>query len=153
MKNLLLISCFCLLLLASCSSTKNSASYSVQTLFDTTQVSKYRVLIKTDQAEISGIMLVKYIANEWRGSLVNEFGVKAFDFVAPQGKCKLQNAISFLNKWYIRKTVEADFAFLFWEATVGKQVKGKKFEQFSEEKFVLKNKKRNIEYSFNYIAE
>jgi len=151
MRNSLLISSFCLLLFVSCSSTKSSAGYSAQTLFDTNNVSKYRVIIKTEQAEISGIMLVKFVDNEWRGSLINEFGVKAFDFVASQGKCKLKNTISFLNKWYIRKTVEDDFAFLLWNAE--KQVKGKSLEQLSDGKFVLKNEKRNIEYLFNCIEQ
>ena len=151
MKNSLLINCLCLLLFVLCSSTKTGAVSSVQTLFDTNNVSQYSVLIKTEQAEISGIMLIKYIAGEWRGSLINEFGVKAFDFVSPPGKCKLQNTISFLDKWYIRRTVEADFAFLLWDA--GRKVKGKSLEQFSDEKFVLKNEKRNIEYSFNYIEQ
>jgi hypothetical protein len=120
-------------------------------LFDTTNVSKYRVLIKTKQAEISGIMVLKYIDKEWRGSLVNEFGIKAFDFVAPQGKCKLQNTISFLDKWYIRKTVEADFAFLLWDVAAGKTVKGKSLEQLPAGGFILKNEQRDIEYSFQHI--
>ena len=91
------------------------------------------------------------MAGEWRGSLINEFGIKAFDFISPQGKCKLQNTISFLDKWYIRKIVEADFVFLLWDA--GKQIKGKSLEQFSDGKFILKNEKRNIEYSFNYFEQ
>ncbi|GHT01299.1 hypothetical protein AGMMS49525_01630 [Bacteroidia bacterium] len=141
----------------SCGSTKHTAVSSEKTLFDTTAVSKFRVLIKTGQAEISGIMIVKYVPNslkdEWRGSLINEFGVKAFDFVAPQGKCKLHNTISFLDKWYIRKTVESDFAFLLWDAANGKTVKGKHFEQLPDGDFILKNEKRDIEYSFQLIEE
>ena len=151
MKNSLLISIFSLLLFVSCSTTKNTVVSSGQMLFDTSDVSRYRVLIKTDQAEISGIMLVKYIDNEWRGSLINEFGIKAFDFVSPQGKCKLQNTIPFLDKWYIRRTIESDFAFLLWDTPAGKIKKGKSLEQFPNGIFVLKNEKRNIEYSFNYI--
>ena len=153
MKNSLLISFLCSLLFVSCSSTKNTVVSSGKTLFDTSNVSRYRVLIKTGQAEISGIMLIKYINNEWRGSLVNEFGIKAFDFVSPKGKCKLKNPISFLDKWYIRQTIESDFTFLLWEAPAGKIKKGKSLEQFPDERFVLKNEKRNIEYSFNYIEQ
>ena len=153
MKNSLLISLLCSLLLVSCSSTKNTVASSGKTLFDTSDVSKYRVLIKTGQAEISVIMLIKYINNEWRGSLVNEFGIKAFDFVSPQGKCKLRNTISFLDKWYICRTIESDFTFLLWDIPAEKTRKGKSLEQFSNEKFVLKNEKRDIEYSFNYIEQ
>jgi hypothetical protein len=144
--------CF-ILLLTSCVSTRNRVILPEKALFDTTAVSKYRVLIKANQAEISGIMVVKFIHNEWRGSLINEFGIKAFDFVAPRGRCKLQNTIPFLNKWYIRKTVEDDFAFLFWNAASKKIMKGKRLEQSSDDKFVLKNEKRAIEYSFQSIEE
>jgi hypothetical protein len=102
-------------------------------------------------------MVIKYVPNslkdEWRGSLINEFGVKAFDFVALQGKCKLQNTISFLDKWYIRKTVESDFAFLLWDVAAGKVVKGKCLEQLPDGGFILKNEKRNIEYSFQLIEQ
>jgi hypothetical protein len=111
------------------------------------------VLIKAKQADVSGILVLKHIDDEWRGSLINEFGIKAFDFVAPPRKCKLQNTISFLNKWYIRKTVESDFAFLLWDAADGKIVKGKSFEQLPDGRFILKNEKRNIEYSFQLIEE
>jgi len=153
MKNSLLISFLCSLLFVSCSSTKNTVVSSGETLFDTSNVSRYRVLIKTGQVEISGIMLIKYISNEWRGSLVNEFGIKAFDFVSPNGKCKLKNTIPFLDKWYIRRTIESDFTFLFWGVPAGKIKKGKSLEQFQDGKFVLKNEKQNIEYSFNYIEQ
>ncbi|GHS90162.1 hypothetical protein FACS1894201_11490 [Bacteroidia bacterium] len=135
----------------SCSSTKHSAVSSGTTLFDTTNVSKYRVLIKIGQTELSGILVVKYIDNEWRGSLMNEFGIKAFDFVAPQGKCKLQNTISFLDKGYIRKTVESDFAFLLWDVANGKPAKEKHLERSPDGSLILKNDKRNIEYSLQLI--
>jgi hypothetical protein len=142
-------------LLASCVTTRNNAvvELSGSPLFDTTEVSKYRVLIKTGQAEITGILILKYIDDEWRGSLINEFGIKAFDFIAPKGKCKLQNTISFLDKWYIRKTVEGDFAFLFWDAAQGKTVKGKSLQRLSDDGWLLKNEKRKIEYLFQKIEK
>jgi hypothetical protein len=96
-------------------------------------------------------MILKYINNEWRGSLINEFGIKAFDFNSPQGKCKLKNTISVLDKWYIRKTVESDFAFLLWNVTEGKSVQGKRLEQLPDGRTVLINEKRNIVYSFQPI--
>jgi hypothetical protein len=135
----------------SCVSTQKSVISTKEMLFDATAVSQYRVLIKAKQAEMSGMLVIKYMDNEWRGSLINEFGIKAFDFVAPPGKCKLQNTISFLDKWYIRKTVESDFAFLLWKVAEGKTVKGKRLEHLSDGRFILKNEKRNIEYSFQHI--
>jgi hypothetical protein len=143
-----------LLFLLSCSTTQNRTSLPGKSLFDTTAVSKYSVLIKINQAEISGIMALKQVEDnqkkEWRGSLMNEFGIKAFDFIAPQGKCKLKNTIPFLNKWYIRRTIEADFAYMLWDAPQGKIVKGKSVETLPDG-FVLKNEKRKIEYHFHLI--
>jgi hypothetical protein len=142
-----------LLPVVSCVSSRQSgkdteANMPVAIRLDSTQISKYRVSIKVKQTETTGIMVWKYIDKEWRGSLMNEMGVKVFDFVASPGKCHLQNTISFLDKWYIRRTIESDLSFLFWKATDGKSVKGKSLQVLPEGAFILKNEKRNIEYSF-----
>ena len=153
MRNSLLIS-LCVLLFASCASTRNIPSQTTveKSIFDTEKVSEYRVQIKINQAELSGIMIVKYMNDEWRGTLINEFGIKAFDFIAPKGKCKLQNVTPFLDKWYIRKTIESDFVYLLWDEQKS-DVKGKSFTQLSDGAFVLKNEKRGIEYLFQPIEK
>jgi hypothetical protein len=73
----------------------------------------YRVTIRIKDRQISGVCLLKKAGNEWRGSLLNEFGAKAFDFTVTLRKCKLQNLVSPINKWYIRKTVASDLHCLF----------------------------------------
>jgi hypothetical protein len=150
MKNLKWISCWLLLSLISCVVSRSDIAPE-RFVFDMETLSKYKVRIKFEQVEMTGILIFKYEDKEWRGSLINEFGIKAFDFIAPKGKCKLQNTISFLDKWYIRRTVEGDFAFLFWDTAQGKTVKGKSLQRLSEEEWLLKNEKRNIEYSFQKI--
>ena len=104
--------------------------------------------IKTGQAEVTGVLIIKYIDDQWRGSLMNEFGVKAFDFAISKGKCSLLNVIPFLDKWYIRRTVESDFTFLFRDAPHGKMRKNKQLIRINDNAFMLRNEKRNIEYQF-----
>jgi len=99
--------------------------------------------------ELTGIAMFKYMNDEWRGTVMNEFGVKAFDFVAPQGKCKLQNVLPFMDKWYIRRTIVSDFSHLLW----GVPTKGKSLAVSADGAFVLKNEKYNIEYSFQPIDQ
>ena len=149
MRNSILISVW-LLLFFSCVSTHDVPTQTVpdKLIFDTEEVSQYRVLIKIAQVELTGILVLKYMNTEWRGSLINEFGIKAFDFTASQKRCKLRNVTPFLNKWYIRQTIESDFAYLLWNE---QSVKGKSLIQLPDGAFVLKNEKRGIEYLFQRI--
>ncbi|MDR1918505.1 MAG: hypothetical protein LBQ65_02530 [Tannerellaceae bacterium] len=114
---------------------------------------KYRIRIKTSQMEMSGIMLVKHLEDEWRGSVVNEFGIKAFDFIIKKQKCRLLNTVSLLNKWYIRKIIESDFSFLFERAPKGERVRGKSLIFHPNGAFSIKNERQHIEYIFQPIAE
>lgn len=155
MKNSLLInSCLfslCLLLSAACASTHNASATGDNQLLDKGKTSRYQLLIKVNQSEITGIMLLKYTENEWRGSLMNEFGVKAFDLTAAKGKCRLQHILPLLDKWYIRRAIASDFAFLFWNAGQGKPDKGKSVERLPDGAFLLKNEKRHITYLFQPV--
>jgi hypothetical protein len=92
-------------------------------------------------------MILRYSDGQWRGSLVNEFGVKAFDFIATSGKCRLMNTVAFIDKWYIRRTIENDLSYLLWQSTAS----GKRLEQASEENTILYNDKRNIRYNFHKL--
>jgi hypothetical protein len=143
----------CLLLCLSCSSLRQTGNNTpMANLLHTGQISKYQVRIHTPHAEITGILILKHTNQEWRGSLMNEFGIKAFDFIASPENCRLQNTASFLDKWYIRKTIEGDLAFLFWKAPKGIKAKGKLVEVLSDDSFELKNTRHHINYLFQPIA-
>jgi hypothetical protein len=47
------------------------------------------------------------------GTVINEFGLTAFDFEYNGKKTKLSNLPPFLDKWYIRKVLQADMSFFF----------------------------------------
>lgn len=77
------------------------------------QRNSYRVVLKTPDNSITGLCLLKKNGDKWQGTLMNEMGVKAFDFIVTDEKCELLNVISMMNKWYIKKTVAADLYFFF----------------------------------------
>jgi hypothetical protein len=121
-------------------------------MFDDSKTSKYQIRIRAGQAEATGILIVKHMEGEWRGSLVNEFGIKAFDLVASEKKCRLLNVAPFLDKWYIRRTVERDFLYLLRDAPKGQAAGSRRLTQTGEGAFVLKNETRRIEYLFQAFA-
>jgi len=146
--NCLLLISSCLLCLAACR-TSNDATAARQ-LFDAGgEASRYRVVLAVDgEARMTGVLAVKFSDGEWRGSIVNEFGIKAFDFTVNDRKCRLLNVAPFLDKWYIRRTVADDLGYLFWGVSHGEIVKNKQLSEADDGSFVLKNLKRGIEYKF-----
>jgi hypothetical protein len=132
------------LLAASCLPAREAATVAAPAVFDGGRVVVYRVTVRARQATMTGLMMVKRVGEEWRGSLVNEFGVKAFDFVATGRGCRLRNTIAFLDKWYIRRPLASDLAFLCGTGAG----RGKCLERDSSGGFVLRNTRRGIVYSF-----
>ena len=73
----------------------------------------YRVMLTTPKNSITGICVLKKNGDEWRGTLINEMGAKAFDFIITDDRCELLNVVSMMDKGYVKKTVAADLYFLF----------------------------------------
>jgi len=119
MRYLLFVSSlFCLL--ASCSSAKQIALKTNDSIFpfwtielmDATKRNDYRMILSSSKANISGIYVAKQVNGQWNGSIINEFGIKAFDFISTSKKCELMNVISFLDKGYIKKVIASDIQFI-----------------------------------------
>ncbi|MDL2221090.1 hypothetical protein LJC35_00895 [Parabacteroides sp. OttesenSCG-928-N08] len=148
-----MLSISCLLLFSGCSTSKEVTAEKAtqQVVLNREEMSKFRVKINAGKGEITGVLALKWIDGQWRGSMINEFGIKAFDLVASPNSCKLQQVIPFLNRWYIRKAIEADLSFLLWEATQGKTTKGKTMRFPDPNGFVLENNKHHITYTFQLI--
>lgn len=74
---------------------------------------KHTFQIETGNGFISGLLLVSANDESITGSLINEFGVSAIDFVYSRksGKVRLLNVVSFLNKWYIKRVLRNDLEF------------------------------------------
>ena len=142
-----------------------------ETLRDDAQLNRYQVSIQVGGNQITGICMLKKDDNSWRGTLINEFGVKAFDFIVTPKKCELLNTLSLLNKWYIRRTIADDLHFLFeidnpdvsfQKKTVRlvdeqdgsltiRYKKKKSVTRMPDNKLELRNLKRSIVYSLNVI--
>ena len=104
----------------------------------------YSVKLKTPDNTITGICTMKKSGDEWRGTLINEMGAKAFDFIITDKKCELLNVISMMDKWYIKKTVAADLYYLF-NVDNPKSSFYKQLERFEQDgNLVVNNKKKQI---------
>jgi len=136
-------------------------------------LNRYQVSIQANGNHISGICMLKKSDGTWRGTLINEFGVKAFDFIVTLKKCELLHTISLLNKWYIRRTIANDLHFLFeidnpdisfqkktirsineqdGSLTIRYQKK-KSITRMPDNSLILNNIKRKIVYSFNVLPD
>ena len=64
---------------------------------------------------ITGITVMQQEQEELRGTVVNQMGLKAFDFIYNDTKQKveLHNVIKMMNRWYIRRVLRRDLRFLF----------------------------------------
>jgi len=141
-------------------------------LRDNENINRYQVAIQAKGNHITGICMLKRSDEGWRGTLINEFGVKAFDFIVTPQKCELLNTISLLNKWYIRRTIADDLHFLFetdnpdvafqkktvrYHEQDGSLVirlkKKKSITRMPDNRLTLRNQKRKIVYSLNVIPE
>jgi hypothetical protein len=170
-----------MLLLVSCASTSKvkQTDYALptmsrlwtETLRDDANINRYQASIQVRGNTITGICMLKKSDEGWRGTLINEFGVKAFDFIVTPAKCELLNTIAMMNKWYIRRTIADDLHFLFEidNPGVSFQPKTTRIEQNGalviawkkkksitrrpDNNITLQNLKRKIVYSIDKIQE
>jgi|GEM_PF-2680433 len=67
---------------------------------------RFAVEVTTPRMNISGLCVLKTDSlGDARGSVVNEFGVRAFDFTVTQNrrKVKIYNALPMLRKWPLKR--------------------------------------------------
>ncbi len=121
MKNLWYISII-VFLLSSCKSYICNSNHFGSTvnqkvasgLFDTLSTRRFHTIINFKSTKISGILIIKKLNdNTLAGSLINEFGIKGFDFTIVDSRVKLEYVFKKLDKWYIRKILKVDLHFLF----------------------------------------
>ena len=81
---------------------------------DSAEIRQYDLLLEVGTQQLSGICMMKMKSpTEIIGTVINEFGLTAFDFEYNGKKTKLSNLPPFLDKWYIRKVLQADMSFFF----------------------------------------
>ncbi|MBO5593424.1 MAG: hypothetical protein J5931_02335 [Prevotella sp.] len=96
-------------------------------LFQTPCLSKdYQLRMQVRGHDITGICMMDQSADDGIvGTVVNEFGMKAFDFIYDNKKVQLLNIVAFLDKWYIRKVLRKDLAFILSQMEQGVDFKKK----------------------------
>lgn len=157
----LLINLSLLLLLTACSSGKTlipdgplSLPLWTSTIVQDSVKNTYHVTLQTGKNQFTGICLLKKSGDRWNGSLINEFGIKAFDFTSNAESTHLQHTITFLDKWYIRRTIEQDLHYLFNIDTKGTGNEKKRYiRRKSPTSFILVNQTHHIQYTFDKITE
>lgn len=90
-------------------------------LFDELGRSENVVAVDMRGNRLSGIMIVKKTEKGYLGTLINEFGIKAFDFEVIAGirgrlgskkRVKLIDVVGFMDRWYIRRVLRRDIDFM-----------------------------------------
>lgn len=121
---------------------------------DTGERSRYTFKIETSKAAVTGIMLLKETSDEIVGSMVNEFGVSAIDFIYDKKKnsLRLLNVISFLNKWYIKKVLKKDLRLSIQLLKELEHKNPKNYQiDLAEDSLSILNVKRKLKYTFNVM--
>jgi len=98
---------------------------------------KYDFSIDMGKAYLSGILVIKNDNGTISGSLVNEFGISAMDFVMENEKVEIVSILKKLDKWYIRKILKKDMV--------------KVIDAMEKNLSEYKNVKHGIEYRFTQI--
>jgi hypothetical protein len=134
-------------------------------LRDGTQKNDYRITIGRNQLNISGIWALRRMDDSWRGIMMNEFGLKMFDFICTAKKCELNNVVALADKWHIRKTIADDLRFILEIDCFGNKSdrnirrsmngdtltitrKSKMLQRFPDGEMKMTNGKRNMTYTF-----
>lgn len=118
-------------------------------LFSDNETTRYTVAITYKNASFSGICVVKRMDGIIAGSIVNEFGIRAFDFKMSgnRRRVKLLNAMKPLDKCLVRKAIARDLKRLFNAATSDEHV------SVDGDKIIMRRLNRSYTFSKMNIPE
>lgn len=76
---------------------------------------QYTIRVSFPRGSVTGLCLIRTDSAGGAMSVVNEFGIKAFDavYTAGKGKVKLLNVIGPLDRWIIRQGIAKDLSLFF----------------------------------------
>ena len=115
------------------------------------QLVRYTFQIERSNSVVSGILITTENNEEIRGSMINEFGVSALDFIYTKKKEKIKifNVINFLNKWYIKRVLKNDLKYcLHVLYDVPKKGDSNYEVEKSQEHTYIINNKWHLKYTF-----
>lgn len=98
-------------------------------------------MIEMPRGHISGICILLREGSQIKGSLFNEFGISALDFIydADKDKVKITAAMAFIDKWYIKRVLRKDLRLVLCGLEQGQ--------------CTYTNSKRNIVYQFSMLDD
>ncbi len=114
----------------------------------------YRIDIRLPKDHrVSGICVIRTKGNDGAMSVINEFGIKAFDAIyqGKKNKIKLRHVINPLNKWYKRKIIAKDMRLLF--NSEENQCGHRNVEYNKDGSILLRDKRFNIIYHLQPMKE
>ena len=112
---------------------------------------EYGLLMQVRGRDITGLCIMDTATDgSVVGTVVNEMGVKAFDFTYSNGRAKVLNVIGPMNKWYIRKVLNRDFTFILSNIDKPTDVTCKKraLKRQADGDIIVTNSKYKISYTF-----
>lgn len=137
-----------------CLSAVSNSIVAESQLVEDTIARQYNVVIDARGKQITGLCMIEVQSNgNLVGTMVNEFGVKAFDFTRKNGRIKLRNVFQKINKWYIRRVLRKDMEFLFDNISGENDVsKGKRhFRKSTDGELIVTNEKYKLTYTLQEI--
>lgn len=114
---------------------------------------EYTVDVKLRHKLISGIFVMEYNQKSCVaiGTLINEFGIKVFDFSSSGKKMKIFNLIAPLDKWYIRNILKKDLHFIVERLNninkIEHAAKTRMTMRLQNDSILFENNRYNINYS------
>ena len=105
------------------------------------EAARYDAYIELPRGYLSGVCIMRCAGDTLRGSVFNEFGVSAMDFVYDRRKdrVRLLSVMKMMDRWYIRRTLRSDLRQLFKSMNAGEGE--------------YHNERRHILYRFTPMAD
>lgn len=99
--------------------------------------------------DVSSLCFIQDNGDQIVGSIVNEFGVKAFDFTysPTKRKAKVVNVMKLLNRRMLRKALNHDFAFIL-APEITPNTRSCQRERFDDGTVQMINSKYKLTYTF-----
>jgi len=144
---LVLISIFCALALPNA-----TAQTDYPLLLAGSDHARWNFTLERGTLSLTGICLVRQTDEGLVGSVVNEFGIRAFDFTCCGDKVRVMNVLPQMNKWYIRRLLRADLRLLAADKAV-EPGKRRQLSSYLPDSLLLNNLKYHINYRFERIKE
>lgn len=146
----------CLLLISIQLLTCLSPIHATQIENDSVASKEYNLLMQVRGREVTALCIMNVEADDHIvGTVINEFGVKVFDFTFINGKTQILNVIGPLDRWYIRKVLRGDFTFILSNIGRGENAvkKKRRLDIMPNGDISVCNERFNIHYLFTPIKD